>query len=171
PGTRLVIIGSGPLEQQLRRRLPRAHFAGFRSGADLGTHMASLDIFVHPGEAETFCQTIQEAYAAAVPVVAVGRGGPLDLVDPGRTGWLYAPGDLGGLRAAVEHLVQNDDARRSFALRAHSAVQGRTWEAICNQLIGHYARSIEVNERVQASRAKKYIAAGGFSRTLFPGFA
>lgn len=103
PGTRLVIIGSGPQEAELRRRLPRAHFAGFQTGEDLAAHVASLDVFVHPGEAETFCQTIQEAFAAAVPAVAVDRGGPADLVDPGRTGWLYSPGDLGGLRSAVEH--------------------------------------------------------------------
>lgn len=168
PGTRLVIIGSGPQEAELRRRLPRAHFAGFQSAESLGAHVASLDVFVHPGEAETFCQTIQEAFAAAVPVVAVGRGGPLDLVDPGRTGWLYAPGDLAGMRSAVEHLAGSPEARSRFARQAHSVVSGRSWEAICNQLVGHYARSIEVNERLHASRAKSYIAAGGFSGALLP---
>ena len=168
PGTRLVIIGSGPQEAELRRRLPRAHFAGFQSAESLGAHVASLDVFVHPGEAETFCQTIQEAFAAAVPVVAVGRGGPLDLVDPGRTGWLYAPGDLTGMRSAVEHLVGSPEARSRFARQARSMVSGRSWEAICNQLVGHYARSIEVNERLHASRAKSYIAAGGFSGALLP---
>lgn len=171
PGTRLVIIGSGPQEAELRRVLPRAYFAGFQTGQELGAHVASLDVFVHPGEAETFCQTIQEAFAAAVPVVAVGRGGPLDLVDPGRTGWLYAPGDLAAMRSAVEHLGRDHQARAAFAEHAHAEVRGRTWEAVCNQLIGHYARSIEVNHRVQSSRAKKYIAAGGLSRTLLPGFA
>ncbi|MCH8565964.1 glycosyltransferase family 1 protein [Nesterenkonia sp. LB17] len=154
PGTRLVIIGSGPQEDALRRRLPRAHFAGFQSGDDLGAHVASLDVFVHPGEAETFCQTIQEAMAAAVPVVAVGRGGPLDLVDVGRTGWLYRPGDLNGLRSAVEHLVNDDAARRDFGLRAHESVQGRTWEAVSNELIGHYARAVEVNRRVRTMHTR-----------------
>ncbi|MFD5821555.1 glycosyltransferase [Nesterenkonia xinjiangensis] len=157
PDSRLVIIGTGPAEEQLRRRLPGAHFAGFRSGDDLGRHVASLDIFVHPGEAETFCQTIQEAMAAGVPVVAVGRGGPLDLVDEGRTGWLYQPGDLGRMRSAVEHLVTDDDARRRFGQAGAQAVQGRTWEAICNQLVGHYARAIDVNERILRMQAKDFI--------------
>lgn len=154
PGTRLVIIGSGPHEDALRRSLPRAHFAGFQSGDELGVHVASLDVFVHPGEAETFCQTIQEAMAAAVPVVAVGRGGPLDLVDVGRTGWLYRPGELSGLRSAVEHLVSDETARRDFGLRAHQSVQGRTWEALSNELIGHYARAVEVNRRVRTMHAR-----------------
>lgn len=160
PGTRLVIIGNGPMEPSLRRRLPKAYFAGFQSGDDLGAHVASLDVFVHPGEAETFCQTIQEAMAAAVPVVAVGRGGPLDLVDRGRTGWLYEPGDLPGLRSAVEHLVSDDDARASFSAAAHAEVQGRTWEAICNQLVGHYSRAAEVNRRRLDRRAKNLLGRG-----------
>lgn len=152
PGTRLVIIGSGPQEDTLRKALSTAHFAGFRSGEDLGRYVASLDVFVHPGEAETFCQTIQEAMAAAVPVVAVGRGGPLDLVDAGRTGWLYRPGDLQGMRSAVQHLVEDGPARARFAAAGHQAVQGRTWEAVCNQLVGHYARAVEVNRRLLRTR-------------------
>lgn len=148
PGSRLVIIGTGPEEKALRKKLPNAFFAGFQSGDDLGAYMASLDVVVHPGEAETFCQTIQEAFASAVPVVAVGRGGPVDLVDPGRTGWLYQTGDLAGMRAAVQHLVQDDDARFRAAAEARQEVQGRTWEAICNQLIGHYCRAVDVNNRI-----------------------
>ncbi len=162
PGTRLVIIGTGPQEESLRKVLPNAHFAGFRSGDDLGRHVASLDVFVHPGEAETFCQTIQEAMAAAVPVVAVGRGGPLDLVDAGRTGWLYRPGDLDGLRSAVQHLTGDDAARARFSAEASKAVQGRTWEGVCNQLVGHYSRAAEVNRRRLERRAKDLL--GGVSR-------
>ncbi|WP_261624974.1 glycosyltransferase family 4 protein [Nesterenkonia marinintestina] len=158
PNSRLVIIGNGPAEAQLRRALPNAHFAGFRSGDDLGRHVASLDLFVHPGEAETFCQTIQEAMVAAVPVVAVGRGGPLDLVDSGRTGWLYTPGDLDGMRAAAAHLIGDDEARARFAHQAWESVQGRSWESICNQLIGHYARAVEANERLLRMQAKSYLA-------------
>ncbi|EXF26082.1 GDP-mannose-dependent alpha-mannosyltransferase [Nesterenkonia sp. AN1] len=163
PGTRLVIIGSGPQEDALRRALPRAHFAGFQSGEELGAHVASLDVFVHPGEAETFCQTIQEAMAAGVPVVAVGRGGPLDLVDVGRTGWLYRPGDLTGLRSAVEHLIGDDAARRDFGRRAHESVQDRTWEALSNELIGHYARAVEVNRRVRTMhpRPRRFASSAG----------
>ena len=74
------------------RCLGSIHFTGFLSGIRLAEIMASLNVFVHPGESETFCQTIQEAMASRVPVVAVGRGGPLDLVDSSRTGWLYEPG-------------------------------------------------------------------------------
>ncbi|MGY5318170.1 glycosyltransferase family 4 protein [Neomicrococcus lactis] len=147
PGTRLVIVGSGPLKDELRPKLPNAYFAGFLGGNDLGEAVASFDLFVHPGESETFCQTIQEAMSARVPVVAVGRGGPLDLVDSSRTGWLYKPGDLEDLRSRVQDLIYDDVKREAFAVAAHESVAGRIWEAICDQLIAHYERAIQVKSR------------------------
>lgn len=142
PGTRLVIIGDGPLRARLEQQLPGAHFTGFLGGDALAKAMAGLDLFVHPGEHETFCQTIQEAMASGVPVVATGAGGPLDLVDSSRTGWLYRPGDLAELRARVLDLVGDDGKRRAFALAAHESVQSRSWAAIGAQLIGHYREAI-----------------------------
>lgn len=147
PKTRLVIIGSGPQQEELRTRLPRAHFAGFQAGLDLARRVATFDLFVHPGESETFCQTIQEAMASGVPVVAVGRGGPLDLVDPSRTGWIYGPGDLQGLRAAVADLVGDDAKRRAFGRAAHASVQGRTWPVLCEQLTTYYGKAIAVQRK------------------------
>ncbi|WP_309080497.1 glycosyltransferase family 1 protein [Zhihengliuella sp.] len=142
PGTRLVVVGSGPLKQVLRERLPEAHFAGFLGGVELAETVASLDVFVHPGESETFCQTIQEAMASAVPVVAVGRGGPLDLVDSSRTGWIYAPGDLTDLRSRVTDLVYDDVKRAAFAAAAQASVRGRTWPVLCEQLLAYYREAV-----------------------------
>lgn len=136
--TRLVIVGSGPLEGELRALLPTAHFTGFLSGERLAEVMASMDVFVHPGASETFCQTIQEAMACGVPVVAVGRGGPLDLVDSSRTGWLYQPGNLNELRSRVSDLVYDDAKRLAFASAALSSVQDRSWFSIGEQLLDHY---------------------------------
>src|SRR5699024_9315434 len=78
PGVRLLIVGEGPEEEALRRLMPRAHFAGFRTGTDLAAHVASADLFIHPGELETFGQTLQEAMASGLPVIAPRRGGPVD---------------------------------------------------------------------------------------------
>ncbi|KSU65185.1 glycosyltransferase family 4 protein [Arthrobacter sp. NIO-1057] len=136
--TRLVIVGSGPLESELRALLPAAHFTGFLSGERLAEVMASMDVFVHPGASETFCQTIQEAMACSVPVVAVGRGGPLDLVDSSRTGWLYQPGNLNELRNRVSDLVYDDAKRLAFASAALTSVQDRSWFSIGEQLLDHY---------------------------------
>src|SRR5450631_2212897 len=108
PGIRMIIIGDGPEREGLARCLPGAHFMGELSGLDLSRALASLDIVVHPGPYETFCQVAQEAMASGLPVVAVGAGGLLDLVDNSRTGWLYPPGDLQALRTHVADLVGDE---------------------------------------------------------------
>ena len=138
PGTKLVIVGDGPQSDALEAALPQAVFTGFLGGEELARAVASFDLFVHPGEFETFCQTIQEAMASGVPVVATGRGGPLDLVENSRTGWLYPPGDLAALRARVTDLTGDDAKRRAFAAAAHASVQGRTWHALGEELVLHY---------------------------------
>lgn len=145
PGTRLVVIGDGPRRQELRRLLPDAVFTGQLTGEDLPRVLASLDVFVHPGELETYCQSIQEALASGVPAIAPARGGPIDLIDPSHTGWLYAPGDLDALRGHVRDLVGDDRKRHAFARAARTAVQDRTWSRVCDQLLVHYRNAVQAH--------------------------
>ncbi|QCY45805.1 GDP-mannose-dependent alpha-mannosyltransferase [Glutamicibacter creatinolyticus] len=143
PGTRLVIVGDGPLRESLQQQLPGAVFPGFLRGIELAEMLASLDLFVHPGQSETFCQTIQEAMASAVPVVAVGRGGPVDLVSSSHNGWLYQPGNLMQLRSQVADLIYDDAKRAAFSAAALESVQERSWGRIGDQLLGHYVAAAE----------------------------
>ncbi|MFE5673349.1 glycosyltransferase [Agromyces sp. NPDC056523] len=144
-GIRLVIIGDGPSRAALEALLPTARFTGFLGGDALAEAMASLDVFVHPGESETFCQTVQEALASGVPVVATGRGGPLDLVTSSRDGWLYRPGDLGELAARVRDLVGDGAKRRAFGRAARDGVAGRSWSRLGDELLGHYTLASRLN--------------------------
>ncbi|MFJ1653197.1 glycosyltransferase family 4 protein [Streptomyces sp. NPDC088337] len=137
-GVRVVVVGDGPSRPQLTEALPGAVFLGRRTGDDLTRVFASLDLFVHTGPFETFCQTVQEAMASGVPVVAPAAGGPLDLVDHGRTGFLVPPRDAAAVRDAVWALAADPALRASLAAAGRTAVEGRTWAAIGDQLINHY---------------------------------
>ncbi|WP_198943085.1 glycosyltransferase family 4 protein [Actinophytocola xanthii] len=141
PGVRVVVVGAGPEEPRLRAMLPDAAFLGFRTGAELATAYASLDVFVHTGPHETFCQAAQEAMASGLPVVAPAAGGLRDLVEPGRTGFLLEPHDdqrfAAELWLTVERLRQRA-LRRRIGLAAREAVESRTWSAVCDELLGHY---------------------------------
>jgi phosphatidylinositol alpha 1,6-mannosyltransferase len=151
PGTRLVVVGSGPSRERLSAALPTAAFLGFRGGDELARIYASLDIFVHTGPSETFCQAVQEALASGLPVVAPDAGGPRDLVLPGRTGYLVPPHPDGAeshdpssvaadaeLLAAVVALA--DQATRArFGAAARQSVLRRTWTAVGDELLAHYA--------------------------------
>ncbi|KZE94495.1 GDP-mannose-dependent alpha-mannosyltransferase [Agromyces sp. NDB4Y10] len=152
-GVRLVVVGDGPSRVALEAALPGARFTGFLGGEQLATAVASLDLFVHPGESETFCQTVQEALASGVPVVATGRGGPLDLVHSSRDGWLYRPGDLGELAARVRDLAGDDAKRRAFGRAAREGVAERSWERLGDELLAHYELAARIRSGVVASPA------------------
>ncbi|MFD5231786.1 glycosyltransferase family 4 protein [Streptomyces qaidamensis] len=139
-GVRVVIVGDGPSRPGLEQALPGAVFLGRRTGDDLARVFASFDVFAHTGPFETFCQTVQEAMASGLPVVAPAAGGPLDLVAQGRTGLLVPPRDASAVRDAVRSLAADAGLRAAFGAAGRATVEGRTWAAVGDQLIGHYAK-------------------------------
>ncbi|MDP3892472.1 glycosyltransferase, partial [Nocardioides sp.] len=138
PHVRVVVVGGGPEESRLRRLLPDAAFLGVLHGSDLGTAVASLDVFAHTGRHETYCQAAQEALASGVPVVAPRAGGPIDVVDDQVTGLLYRPGDGEELAALVSRLTTDHGLRAQLGRAARLRVEGRSWQAVNRLLVQHY---------------------------------
>lgn len=138
PGVRLVVVGDGPQRRALQRVLPRAVFTGRVVGEELGDLVSSLDLLVHPGADETFCQAVQEALAAGVPALVAASGGPLDLVRHGENGWLWAGDDPWVLAAQVAGLRDDRLTLRVAAGRARASVAHRTWGRLGDELLGHY---------------------------------
>ena len=142
PHVRVAVVGDGPSAGRDRAVLAaaglEAAFLGRREGDDLARAYAALDVFVHTGTRETFGQTLQEAAATGLPVVAPARGGPLDLVEHGRSGLLFAPDRAGGLAEAVAILVGDPALRVRLGTRGRALVADRSWPSLVDQLLGHY---------------------------------
>ncbi|MFJ9021127.1 glycosyltransferase family 4 protein [Streptomyces sp. NPDC102259] len=151
PGVRVVVVGDGPSRPGLEESLPGAVFLGNRTGDELARIFASLDVFAHTGPFETFCQTVQEAMASGVPVVAPAAGGPLDLVAHGRTGLLVPPRDATVVRDAVAELVADPARRAVYGAAGRATVEGRTWAAVGDRLIGHYEDVLAARRLVVAA--------------------
>jgi phosphatidylinositol alpha 1,6-mannosyltransferase len=150
PGIRVVVVGDGPELPALREQLPNAAFLGAKYGDELSAAYASFDVFVHTGPHETFCQAVQEALASGLPVVSPDAGGPRDLVTPGRTGFLVPENDDGGaLRVAVATLTDSV-LRAQFGVAARRSVLRRSWPAVCDELLGHYAQVTGMDIRAAA---------------------
>lgn len=150
PGIRVVIVGGGPIEADLKKLLPDAAFLGVLHGEELGAAYASLDVFVHTGRHETYCQAAQEALASGVPVVAPNAGGPIDVVDP-EAGFLYTPGNGEQLAAYVRDLVSSPRLRRQMSVDARRSVEGRSWHAVNEALVQHY-RDVLAADRGESPR-------------------
>ena len=154
PGTRIVLVGDGPSRTALAEQLSEAVagspgrpnlppvFLGRRSGDDLARAYAAFDVFAHTGTRETFGQTLQEAAACRLPVVAPAMGGPLDLVDHGTTGFLFDPADPRSIVEHVRTLVADPALREAMGSAGLVKVEPRSWAALVDQLVGHYEDAI-----------------------------
>jgi phosphatidylinositol alpha 1,6-mannosyltransferase len=141
--TRFVVVGDGPE----RRRL-EADFAGYPvtfTGALRGTELAdayaSLDVFVHFGTEETFGQTIQEAQAAGLPVVAPASGGPRFLIDHGTSGYLADPQDSASFVGYVQRLADDAALRARMGESARRSVAHKSWAANNALLLKHLSHA------------------------------
>jgi phosphatidylinositol alpha 1,6-mannosyltransferase len=153
----VVIVGDGVDQKKLQSAMPTAVFTGALYGEELATAYASMDVFVHTGEHETFCQVVQEALASGLPVIAPDAGGPRDLVAPYRTGLLLPVDEFEArLPAAVTHLLEE---RPRYAQAARRSVLGRSWPVICDELLGHYDAVLSPFDRRRAL-PKRYAQGG-----------
>jgi glycosyltransferase involved in cell wall biosynthesis len=96
-------------------------FLGQRS--DINDLMNACDVVVHASvEPEPWGLVVAEAMAAGRAVIAAAAGGPLEMIEPGRTGMLAPPGDAAALAEALESLFQQPERRRALgaAARRHA---------------------------------------------------
>lgn len=124
PGSKLV-IGDGPLRARLAAAYPRARFVGMKQGRDLARHVAGGDVFVFPSLTDTFGVVLLEAMACGLPVAAFPVTGPIDVVQPGRTGVLDRD-----LRQAVLRALALDPAPCVAYARS------RSWRAATDTFLG-----------------------------------
>lgn len=135
----VVVVGDGPSHDSVARSLgPDALLLGELRGEQLADAYAAFDLFAHIGTEETFGQTIQEAMATGLAVVAPRAGGPIDLVDDGATGLLYSPEDDDELAADVRCLAAEPELRAQFGRRGRRRVEARSWGVLFSQLLGYY---------------------------------
>jgi sugar transferase (PEP-CTERM/EpsH1 system associated) len=126
---RLVLVGDGPLRQTCQALLDEAGlsalawFAGERH--DIPEVMRSFDAFVLPSLMEGISNTILEAMASGLPVIATDVGGNRDLVEPGVTGQLVPPADPPALAAAMAALASGPRLAAAMGASARSAVEAR----------------------------------------------
>jgi phosphatidylinositol alpha 1,6-mannosyltransferase len=154
PNTRFVVVGDGPERLKLEASFAGqpVSFTGALRGLDLAAAYAALDVFVHFGTEETFGQTIQEAQASGVPVIAPNVGGPSQLIETGRTGILVDPAQPLAYRKALSYLLGSRASREEISKLAVQSVQGRSWSSNNAKLLGYY---LEAKLVLRTSRAEQ----------------
>ncbi len=149
-GIRLAIVGDGPSLPSVTRALRGmpVTMLGSLSGRDLAAAYGAFDVFAHTGAEETFGQTIQEAHAAGLPVVAPRAGGPIDLIEHGTDGFLFDPAHDSELRGSVARLVDDAALRSRMGEAGRRRVLTRTWHSICSELVVHYENVVAARRAI-----------------------
>jgi glycosyltransferase involved in cell wall biosynthesis len=86
--------------------------------SDVPNVMRALDVFVLPSLQEGISNTVLEAMASGLPVVATAVGGNVELVEEGRTGRLFEPGDAAALAALLDGYAARPEERSVHAAAA-----------------------------------------------------
>ncbi|MBL8424412.1 MAG: TIGR03088 family PEP-CTERM/XrtA system glycosyltransferase [Candidatus Accumulibacter phosphatis] len=147
--TRLAIVGDGPLRSSLMDLAEALGIAALTWFPGNVSHVAELlrsfDIFVLPSLAEGISNTLLEAMATGLPLVATATGGNVELVSEGVNGRLFVPGDVAALtRLLTEYIddrsllrMHGDNARelavRHFSLSTMLGAYQAVYEEFCYQ--------------------------------------
>ena len=144
---RLLIVGEGILREEIERILQsagvneRAWLCGNRN--DIPALMNVMDLFVLPSLAEGISNTILEAMASGLPVVATDVGGNRELVQSGKTGLLVPEGDPEALVSALAGYIRSPEQRQQQAANAREeALKERSLEAMVDKYMMVYDQVI-----------------------------
>jgi glycosyltransferase involved in cell wall biosynthesis len=153
PNAMFAVVGNNPYmteagslyEELLRQRVAnsslrdRVKFVGFRN--DVPSVLAHLDVLVQPNRGpEGLGRSVLEAMACGVPVIAVNKWGPAELIQDGRTGVLFPPLDTLRLGEQMLRLGRNADLRTIIGKNGHDWIQDNL---VSEQLAGKFERVLD----------------------------
>jgi glycosyltransferase involved in cell wall biosynthesis len=149
---RLVLVGRGPLEDEIRRReIPGVHVAGLLHDRALSEAYASADIFVFPSPTETFGNSLLEAMGSGLPSLAAAAGGVLEFAQHGRNSWLVAPNSAPAIAEGLRRLINDSRLRRQLSEGALQSARERGWNQVYTQLLDDYQQAVESRRLIQAA--------------------
>ena len=145
PDVRLVAVGEGPALEETRARaaslglVEKTVFPGRVSHAEIPAWYDAMDITVSPylPQPDFYFSPLKviESLAAGRPVVAPRIGQLAELIDDGKTGQLYEPGDEAGSHAAISRLLDDPARRRVMGEAAKQRALGFGWRQVVSRIL------------------------------------
>lgn len=136
PRADLVLVGEGPYLDELRSRYrsPEILFTGYLDNDDLARAYAGADVFVYPGSADAFANTVLEAQASGLPAIVNRQSASREIVEDSGGGLAVDVEEVGQLVEAMSRLFHNEEERLSMARLAVESCKSRVWEALVEGL-------------------------------------
>jgi glycosyltransferase involved in cell wall biosynthesis len=150
PDTKLVLVGDGPLLQELRRANVGCVIAGRLVNGELSAHYASADVFLFPSVTETFGNVTLEAMASGLGVVAYDYAAARQHLEHGRSALLAAFDDRAAFIAQAERFAREPHLARELGCAARRAAESVTWAHIVRDFEAVLLEAAADSERVEA---------------------
>ncbi len=151
---RFVMIGSGPEEEEMKRRMPEAIFTGYLTGVELPVAYASGDIFLFPSTTEAFCNVALEAIASGLPAVVSDAGGCRDIVARSAGGLVARAGDVDDFYFKCVALLGDSMQYRQLKSNGLVFAEAQSWSAVNGALIERYQKMVEQSKKRTAHATK-----------------
>ena len=143
---RFVMIGSGPEEEEMKRRMPEAFFTGYLTGIELPEAYASGDIFLFPSTTEAFCNVALEALASGLPAVVSDAGGCRDIVERSNGGLVAREGDVDDFYDKCLALLGNSERYRELRAHGLAYAEAQSWPAVNSVVIDQYNTMVNLSK-------------------------
>jgi len=148
PLARLMLIGSGPEEEELRMLVDELglseciHFVGAVQNDSIPAYMVASDVLVLPSLSEGFPMVTVEAMAASLPIVTTDVRGIPSIVEDGINGFLVKPKDAAQIADKVSFILGDPELRRVISTNNKKKAQHYTWDRVVHDLERVYSKCI-----------------------------
>ena len=134
PRARIVVVGDGPVREELAHFHPRVLFAGLRTGEDLAAHYASADVFLFPSLTETFGNVTVEAMASGLAVLAFDYAAAREYIEDGRNGVLAPFGDAEVFVNKARWMTLSPGCLPAMRRAARETAERISWDRVLDDL-------------------------------------
>lgn len=143
--TQVIIIGEGPLRKQVQEALPQATLTGMLPREQTAKYMNAADIFVISSVSEGRPNTMYEALASNLAIIATEVGGIPEVITNNKNGLLVPPKSPLMLRQAIQELLKNEALRKKISSQGTKTIQEQnlTWEYHAQKLLEVYRKVLK----------------------------
>lgn len=138
-----VLAGDGPIREELKRRMPDAHFPGYLYDEELSKIYASADIFLFPSTTETLGNVVQEALSSGLPAVVSDIGGCREVVQRSNGGLVAKAKDPLSFYEKCKCLIEDEKLYLEKRENGIEFAEEQKWDKINGKLIDDFKDLIE----------------------------
>ncbi|MEX0719028.1 MAG: glycosyltransferase family 1 protein [Balneolaceae bacterium] len=137
-----LIVGDGPIKNELQEMMPEAHFTGFLEGEALAKAYASSDVFLFPSHTETFGNVTLEAMSSGLPCLVADATGSKSLVEDGVNGLLAIPENKADFSRKLGDIVSDHKLREKMSAASRRKALHYEWDEINGRLLENYKEAL-----------------------------